>query len=363
MDTSESTNNDAKDPSPAESLQSDRLPENTEPGASRPNTESPYTSASPFTETSVSRGQTPDASDFYASDDSYSDLRQTPDASDDEANKKQGNLLAVERATKRSRTDSDDYDPQNPAGVRKEKVRKRIAGKVIEKLWSVLDRDSFKSFENLCDMSLNKVLERYGTSPAQRPKVMEAQRVLANHWISERNPRSFLARLSVTKLPPLKSLHVRMKGSETVNYDPLSIDSVLHKKAMCEAYLLAELKQLESLESNFRALQSTYELDSKYLHDFKKTTSSLQAQIAAEKLEKMKQLHLDGIPSLTKNVHLETQPLLGSLSGFLPNKDEEVLLLLQNINKIIDDKREPMRQMLESCDQLDVILSKLNSRN
>lgn len=327
--------------------------------------DSPSETSAPPEEPSLvlSREQTPDP-DSYASDASSSSQRTAHTSgsdSEDYPRKRPRATLARDRATVHSHADAD-YDPLNPAGVRKERVRKRVAGKVIEKLWTPLDRDSYKSFENLCDVSLNKVLERYGTSAALRAKVLEARRVLTHHWLSDKNMRSFLARLHVTKLPPLKSLHVRMKGSTPNELDPLSIDLVLHKKAVCETYLLAELKQLEALEVSYRALQAAYDLDSKYLQDFTKTTAALHAHIAEEKQDMMKQLHLDTATPVTKNIQLTKQPLPFDHRRFRPNDDADIQLVLQQINRVVDDTKAPVRDLLEFCDQLDLIQNKLNAR-
>lgn len=308
-----------------------------------------------------SREHTPDA-DPYASDSSHRSFPTDTSDNEDPAPKRHHPMLAVDRATRRTNTPDSDYDPLNPAGVRKERVRKRVAGKVIEKLWAPLNRESYKSFENLCDVSLNKVLERYGPSPAQRAKVLEAQKVLSHHWHSDLNARSFLARLHVTKLPPLKSLHTRIKGAPAQDIDPLSIDLVLHKKAVCETYLLAELKQLESLEQSYRALQVAFDLDSKYLSDFTKTTASLHAHIARDRQQKMEELHLDKATPIAKHSHSSTQPLPLLRGRFSPNDDPDIQRMLQDISQVVDDFKEPVRELLDYCDKLDLIQSKLNAR-
>lgn len=279
---------------------------------------------------------------------------QTPEPSDTQKRP----LLATDKAVKRSKTGTE-MDTSNLAGVEREKYKKRVAGKIIDKLWTHLDPEASKSFEKLCNMSMNKVLERYQRG-GQQEKVTETQRVLANHWLSDRMPRSFLARLNVTKLPPTKSLQVRMKGIRSEDFDPLNLDQVLHKKTVCETYLSAETTQLEELEAYFHSAKSTYELDLKYLNEFKKTTSTLQSQIANERSQMQKLLHLNP-DSKPDNINVAT-PIATSV--FDPNEDDQTRKLLETIENEIT-KIAPasvMSQLLGLSDKLDIIHSNIYER-
>lgn len=326
-----------------------------------------------------SREQTPDT-DYYDDDTAsvYSEQRnsQTPQP-EERSSKRSGNgILETDKAVKRIRSDTvllnpsgdnaetdPEYDPENPAGVRQVKVRRRVAAKVVDKLWVPLDSASLQSFENLCHISLNKVLERYHGTANQQTKVEETQRVITNNWLSSRNPKSFLARLYVSKLPPLKSLQVRMKGVKNDGHDSLNIDLVLRRKKVSEAFLLAELEQLSSLEAYYKTLSTMHELDAKYLHDFKKTTATLRAQHVEEKAVKMAQLHLDSLEAVHEDIALTNRPTPASAVGskFDPNKDDDVRELLEILDTKITGENLPTQNLLELCDQLDTIYSKLNS--
>lgn len=327
---------------------------------------------------SLSRERTPDT-DFYDDETAseYSELaRGTPQP--EESNKRHaGSTLDTDRAVKRTHSTSEHsrhgssdgpsnthgYDPENPAGVRQEKIRRRVAAKVIDKFWTPLDAEGIQSLENLCNISLNKVLERYDGEHNPQAKVEETQRVILNNWLSMRHPRSFLARLQVTKLPPLKSLQVRMRGIRTNSLDTLNIDLVLRQKKVNESYLLAELEQLKSLETYYKSLKATYELDAKYLQDFKKSTSALQAEHAQEKQAKMAELHLEAPDFSSEDIALLNKPLLSLGKLFDPNTDSDVLLVLHELDKKISAANVPTKKLLDFCDQLDSIYSKLNSSN
>lgn len=322
----------------------------------------------------LSREQTPDT-DFFDDETAseYSELaRATPQP--EESNKRPvGGILDTERAVKRRYNDPEDsnhreassnsfgYDPENPAGVKQEKIRRRVAAKVIDKFWTPLDADAFQSLENLCNISLNKVLERYDGVPNPQTKVEETQRVILNNWLSTRHPKSFLARLQVTKLPPLKSLLVRMKGVRANGVDALNIDQVLRQKKVSESYLLAELEQLKSLETYYNSLKAMYELDAKYLQDFKKSTSALQAEHAKDKRTKMAELHLEPLGAAYDDIGLLKMSAPGK--KFDPNTDSDVLLILQEIDTKVSARNFPTKKLLDFGDQLDSIYSKLNSSN
>lgn len=324
----------------------------------------------------LSREQTPDT-DFYDDEaaSTYSELAQGTPQPEETHKRPAGGLLDTNRAVKRTNnktelvsetsgvqmSKSPSYDPENPAGVKEEKIRRRVAAKVIDKFWMPLDNEAFHSFENLCNISLNKVLERYDGLANPHTKVEETQRVILNSWLSTRHPRSFLARLQMTKLPPLKSLQVRMKGVKTNSQDSLNIDLVIRQKKVSESYLLAELEQLKSLETFHKNLKAMYELDAKYLQDFKKSTSALQAEHAQEKQAKMAELHLEASGAPLEDISFLNKPSLTLKKSFNPNTDSDVLQILQDLDRQINASNVPTKKLLDLCDQLDSIYSKLNS--
>lgn len=267
-----------------------------------------------------------------------------PNASQDDSEIDTQNTTALARTSSITNPEN-----QHPAGLQKESYLRRVSAKLIEKLWTVLSFDVFKLFEKLCTISLTKVLERFAGGPNADHKISETQRVLWERWFSEDDPRSFLARLKMTKLPPVKSLNARARGMKDDEFDPLSIDQVLHKKAICETYLLAELTQLEDLEKYYQNLKVTHEQDAKYLSEFTKTARSLGAQVAQEKLERSQELHLDDVPEVVEDINLQTQR---KLSLFDPNKDDEIRKLLLELDAGLNVP-ENMGLLLQLCDELD----------
>lgn len=271
---------------------------------------------------------------------------------------------AVKR-TRADREESEEYDPSNPMGIERERYKKRVPAKVIDRLWTKLEPEQFRSLDNLFNVALNKSLERYKGSANEHYKVAEAQRVLSHHWASEKLPKSFLARLKMTKLPPVKSLQVRMRGAKAEEYDLLDIDQAQRKKAMYEAYLLAENQQLQELQAYHKSIKKAFDEDSKYLEEFKKTTASIQAQTTRETEEKKKLFHLD-VPHAADDINLSNIPTpipdnLASAS-FNPNKDSDVKQLLGGIMAKIDEKapQQKLSELLGICDELDEFQSKFD---
>lgn len=270
---------------------------------------------------------------------------------------------------KRPRED-DEIDPTNPADVKREKHRKKVSGRVIDKLWSKLDPESAEAMERLCKVAMTKVFERFQGSPNEQEKIAETQKVLTNHWLSTLLSKSFLARLNTTKLPPVKSLHTKMKGITSQEFEPLGPDSMLHTKSLFDAYLLAEKSQLQELKAYYASVKSACEEDKKYLNDFKKTTASLETQNAKAEEERKRQLHLDD-PDLKPEdpddeINLVnppvTLPAAQDSLRFDPDEDPEIRLLLEKLQKKLDEKTPAAEraELLKVCDELDEFQAKLD---
>lgn len=280
-------------------------------------------------------------------------------------NPKTGSLLNVGKATKRNREESEEYDPENPIGIERERYKKRVPAKVIDRLWTRLEPDQFRSLDNLFTVAMNKTLQRYKGSTNEHYKVAEAQRVLSHHWTSDKLPKSFLARAKMTKLPPLKSLQMRMRGVKADSHDLLDIDQTNRKKALYEAYLLAEKQQLQELQTYYKSIKKAFDEDSRYLEEFKKTTAAIQAQNTKEIEEKKAQYHLDG---------LKQDDELGLGSGpapipkefvqalFDPDEDPDVRELLEAVQSKMEEiaPREKLEELLQICDELDEFQSKFD---
>ncbi|KAF8005473.1 hypothetical protein HF325_000930 [Metschnikowia pulcherrima] len=221
-----------------------------------------FLSQAPDLSLNLSREQTPNTEDDATS--TYTDLAPGSPRPDNETGSKRGLApsLDIDNAVvKKARVDEIKLDPAQAPLASIEKQKKRVTGRAIEKQWVCLESESFRSFENLCTISMNSVLERYNDSKQRDTKVAETQRIFTQHWLSTKLPKSFLARLKITKLPPLRSLVVKMRGGNEETFDPLNVDQVNLRKTVSETYLLAELKQLESLEAYKNSLENTYKLD------------------------------------------------------------------------------------------------------
>ncbi|OBA23450.1 hypothetical protein METBIDRAFT_21125, partial [Metschnikowia bicuspidata var. bicuspidata NRRL YB-4993] len=309
----------------------------------------------------ISREQTPDTVDEAAS--SYTDLVPgSPGSGNEEGqNHNAAYLLDTDRAVvKKTITDGSPENVQNIPLAVKETHRKRVTSKLIEKQWETLGNETFTSFEKLCGISMNNVLERFTHSKQSHSKISETQRILTQHWLSTKLPKSFSARLKVTKLPPLKSLIVRMRGDKEASFDPLNIDQVKLRKTVLETYLLAELKQLESLESYRSSLQGAYDLDLEYLNDFKKTTSKLRGQISQERNKNARELRFEPENSQKIDIQLaQKAPLINTATlaraRFDPDEDGDVKQLLDELHDEVSKLDSRKREMLDLCDQLDII--------
>lgn len=324
-----------------------------EPGASASATPGAEQRAEPSLD--MSREHSPET-DYEGS--VYSELARATPEPDHEGVEKGPTLNMGNAVKKRVRPDDVTYDPANPAGVTRETHKKRVTGRAIEKLWVPLEHNALRSFEKLCTISMTKTLERFEGASEQAAKVAETQRVLAQLWLSDSMAKSFLARLKVTKLPPLKSLQVRMRGAKPEQFDPLSIDEVRHRKAVFETYLLAELKQLDGLELYYQSLKTMYDLDLKYLSEFKRTTSSIQAQIAKERSQHVESLHLD-MPDTYTDINLAERAAAVSehhaRARFDPNRDPDVKELLHGFQQELAPLRTSIRDLLGLCDELDAV--------
>lgn len=328
-----------------------------------------FLSQAPDLSLNLSREQTPNTEDDATS--TYTDLAPGSPSPDNETGSKRGLApsLDIDNAViKKARVDEIKLDPAQVPLASIEKQKKRVTGRAIEKQWVCLESESFRSFENLCTISMNSVLERYNDSKQRDTKVAETQRIFTQHWLSTKLPKSFLARLKITKLPPLRSLVVKMRGGYEESFDPLNVDQVNLRKTVFETYLLAELKQLESLEAYKNSLENTYNLDLEYLKDFKKTTSNLRGQISQERGHSSKELRLDLM--LTKRdsseSRLKRSPLSMNLTlsdaRFDPSKDSDLELLIKDIHTELCGLTKQKRELLTLSDQLDIIERQLYNR-
>lgn len=232
----------------------------------------------------------------------------------------------------------DENNPPEIGGIRSERAKKRVNGNLIERLWNPLNSDVLRILQRLMTISMGKSVERYSMKTKfGQVRIREAQKALSSAWFDNNSARTFISRLAASNLPPLTSMQPtrsatagNLSGSQVLEYDQL-----VNYKQKLETYLLAEISQLQDLELHYNNLKNSYELDLKYLNEFKKTTSINEQRMHDEIIKKKQELQLDSIGSSSDNIKLdeetEHQPILGS--KFNANNDPDTREVLKLLNK------------------------------
>lgn len=255
------------------------------------------------------------------------------------------------------------------APLRKDPIKQRKSTvKAIEKLWVPLDRETIKSFNELSSIATEKILTTLNNSSNRQGKILETQRVLSCHWTSESQPKSFCARLKVTKLPLLKSLPIRTRDL----LDPVSraLDTavVQQRKELLEAKLLAEKKELETLETYYKSVSATLELDQEYLSEFTKYTQDITAQLDTDTKENRNLFGLDETsPTLDRfQQHHQANGLFNltdQLKRFHPEKDTQVRGLLAKFESTLSAIDPSFTKFQGYMDFINVKDGSLNDRD
>lgn len=227
--------------------------------------------------------------------------------------------------------------PEVP-GAKRMKYKKKIPANLMERFWDPLPDESKASLERLMLIALNRTLEKY--TPGKKSedvRIRETQKMLAENWLNKNVPKSFLARLDATNLPPLTS----MKGfsrvansADQLSTEFLGLDQLSRRKKYLETYLLAELKQLLELEIHYNSLEMSYQLDVKYLAEFKKTTAKNEQKMQQEIAKKRAAFNLDSYRKQPEGISLaeKSDDFLSSTS-FNPNTDADTKEVNQILHK------------------------------
>ncbi|KAK6464445.1 CENP-Q, a CENPA-CAD centromere complex subunit-domain-containing protein [Scheffersomyces coipomensis] len=222
--------------------------------------------------------------------------------------------------------------------------KKKIPARIIDEFWEPLNKSSLSSFESILNIALTRTLERYGDNLVNRKngkltkKTVEAQRIITKTWINSQDSKSLLSRLSVTKVPTNDSVSKEFKSNQDDN-NILSFDQLLRRKKFLETYLGAELKQLQQLEKTYNELNINYQLDSKYLQDFKKTTllniNNMQRELNDKRRGNNIPLadEIETDVNAINDLNLQKETSSSGKNHFNPNTDEDTKELLTTLNK------------------------------
>lgn len=247
------------------------------------------------------------------------------------------------------------------ATVKRDPKRKLIKG--IEKLWVPLDQKTLASISELSKLSAKLVTELLKKSSNREAKTMEAHRILEAHWTSDANPKSFLARLKMTRLPLLKSLHVRARGPQDESPKVFDVKLTKTRLSIVEAQLNEELKELHKLDAYYKSVKALFEKDQKYLADLRASLATQQGQLQEDIKENMKKFGLHKNPLPTEHTKCIENPRKERIERlFNPNQDPDVCGLLQEVKTSLEGMEGGVFKMQEYLNHLNVIDQHMQGR-
>lgn len=248
----------------------------------------------------------------------------------------------------------ENYDSVDLPVMKTEHSKRRVPGKIIDKLWAPLDPNSLKSLDKIFLISLNKTLEKYNLSNSNRlsKKMTEAQNIITREWLNEDDSSSFKSRLKASKVPLPSSVFNNPKNTPKI--DIFSFDQLRRRKISLETYLLAELKQLSSLEKLYCNLEMIFELDSAYLEEFKKTTAINISRMKEEIDNKKKSLGFDDTKGEQEDMIPNT---LKSFKLFIPSKDKDIQTLQNKLNDKLSNINDPTLGPAKLVDRINKLYS------
>lgn len=210
----------------------------------------------------------------------------------------------------------------------------------INKFWSPLSKDSLNQIEKIFYHTINKLIAKYSNSNKSKisKTIVKTQKELENKWINNENFNSFLSKLKITKLPPEHSVFGKKKDEicDIFNYDQL-----IQQKKNYQKHFLDELEQLNQLEKYYKSLELTYQLDLKYLNEFKENLEMRTLKDNLKIKEKKKELDITNITQLkVKELQDDDEDIF--LKIFDPDKDEETKKILNLLNVQLSTLRNNM---------------------
>lgn len=258
--------------------------------------------------------------------------------------------------------------------ITNERTQKKVPAKLIDALWDPLETPSLNAVENILYISMNRTLENLEntinskevsalTRKSTQKKYQDAKVSLTRNWLDSNDPKSFMSRLRMTKLPS-KTVLVGGKRSESELDPMLMYDRLRRQRQVMETYLLAEMNQLHELERTYKKLETLYQLDSKYLNDYKRIVEVDTKRMATEITNNRQQLGVSGMADSSNSRSLSNKKLKGrSKSAFSPETDKDVQDILHLFqSKLVKDKApHSLSELSQKIDKVFSILFKEGS--
>ncbi|ABN64840.2 predicted protein, partial [Scheffersomyces stipitis CBS 6054] len=249
---------------------------------------------------------------------------------------------------KRKITFLDEFKIVDPSTLTMETSKKRVPGKLIDRLWEPLDPQTLDSIDRLLNIALTMTIERYGNTA-------ETQKVIAKTWLNVSDSKSFRSRLEVTKVPAPSSMATN-KSNEIS--DILSYDQLSRRKTFLETYLNAELKQLSDLQKHYQGMEVAYQSDLEYLEEFRKTTASHAKDVNKDITNIRESLGLDARNGSSDNIKLTSKT--DTKSSFNPDEDDATKELLQSLHSHLQSISSNTEQLGSLNDKLELVYNILD---
>lgn len=282
------------------------------------------------------------------------------------------NMASVDQNANRDdeTSDSDSDYVVDPQSISRSSVKSKVPGRLIERLWSPLPMDSIDSIQRILSMCVNQSIQRYAPAPvkgsskkALEPpkKMLEAQKILRDGWLSSRNASSFASRLKETSLPlPTTRASSSFGYKSTGGGDTFNYDKLVRRKKYLETYLLAELKQLNELEKNFKLCENVFEQDKKYLVELRRSTTKENSKMRNEISKKRSLLSIDG--SVEKGSDCRIIKKRKSKSKFNPNEDEDTAGILELLSRHLSSIKGNTLQLREINSEIESLYNLLDEQ-
>ncbi|CAH2356012.1 hypothetical protein CLIB1423_42S00518 [[Candida] railenensis] len=267
-------------------------------------------------------------------------------------------------------SDSDSDYVVDPQSISRSSVKSKVPGRLIERLWSPLSLDSIDSIQRILSMCVNQSIQRYAPAPvkgsskkALEPpkKMLEAQKVLRDGWLSSRNTSSFASRLKETSLPlPTTKSSSSFGYKGTGGGDTFNYDKLVRRKKYLETYLSAELKQLNELEKNFKSYENVLEQDKTYLSELRRSTTKENSKMRNEISKKRSLLSIDG--PIDKGSECRIIKKRKSESKFNPNEDEDTAGMLELLSRHLSSIKGNTSQLRELNTEIEALFNLLDEQ-
>lgn len=260
----------------------------------------------------------------------------------------------VTQAREDNKTNNDDDESiLKPLPVKRERRKKRVAGKYIENFWKPLNSQNHKTFSRIIDMSINRTLEKYMVNK-ERPskRLLEAQACLSKEWPNTEDPKSFISRLKHTNVPPASTMQTSSKFNPR-DLDVLDHDALARRLKYLETYLLAELKQLSDLEKYYSDLEFIYKSDDAYSKDFAKTVSTNVSSMHEKLYQKKSEFSISDIAYPEDNNMVLVEKHNSRSEPYDPDNDVETKNALAVVNRTLKKSYTKLSHLSKLNDELE----------